>query len=71
VESSFKRRVGETLADVVRRVELEVVKEALDDYSTTREAAAALGVTREGLYKMRRRMGLQIAPARGPRPKKK
>ena len=53
-------RDGETLATSLQRIEADLIRRALDEHDGRRtRTARALGVTREGLYKKMRRLGIE------------
>ncbi len=61
-------RPQETLRERVRKVEFELIGEALERYDGNRtRVAEALGLSRVGLRQKMRRLGLDQAPRRDPR----
>jgi transcriptional regulator with PAS, ATPase and Fis domain len=53
-------REGESLRQALERIEAWLIRRALDDHGGRRAATArTLGVTREGLYKKMRRLGIE------------
>lgn len=59
---------GETLESLVDAFRAHVVAAAIARRETQKRTAERLGITREGLYKLRRRYGLPIAPVDKGRP---
>jgi transcriptional regulator with GAF, ATPase, and Fis domain len=58
VEATF--RAGETLRDTLGRIEAWLIRRALDTHGGRRAATARrLGITREGLYKKMKRLGIE------------
>lgn len=57
----------ETLGDIVDECRREVVKAALAHHRTVTAAAFDLGMSREGLGKMRRRLGMEMGDPHHPR----
>jgi DNA-binding NtrC family response regulator len=51
-------RVDEPLARILRRVELAIIRERLQQTATKTAAARSLGITREALYAKLRRLGM-------------
>lgn len=55
-----EEHIGKTLREIVAQVEAQVIRRTLANHSGRRaRSAKALGITREGLYKKMRRLGLQ------------
>ena len=53
-------RKGEALSQTLERIEAWLVRRALHDHGNRRAATArTLGITREGLYKKMKRLGIE------------
>ena len=58
----------ETLDSLVRKFQRQVIVERIERETTMKSAAESLGLTREGLWKLRRRLGIPIEPQEKPIP---